>query len=263
MHHSGLVLDIQIATGVLENIRDKKDSLTKRVEEKIQPIEIEKEFQSMVKDQKTREEMSEIMEKMIDERIEQFKMAWDVEKEAEIGKIKLFIDNRFQELEESTSNNQREFENRFSEKVEQKSNEESTIKLLEEKFQQRIKEEIDLAEERQLGRHQTEMKEQVTDIRREMIEGQEKLGSELRAEFVSGFGKLKAEIEKELGKVKEESQKRMVDNIGSKAPTVQIIKDEPSEDVEDEFELKMQSEMNQMKERLKQDFSREVQVSCH
>ena len=55
----------------------------------------------------------------------------------------------------------------------------------------------------------------------------------------------------------------MVDNIGSKAPTVQIIKDEPSEDVEDEFELKMQSEMNQMKERLKQDFSREVQVSCH
>ena len=140
MHHSGLVLDIQIATGVLENIRDKKESLTKRVEEKIQPIEIEKEFQSMVKDQKTREEMSEIMEKMIDERIEQFKIAWDVEKEAEIGKIKLFIDNRFQELEESTSNNQREFENRFSEKVEQKSNEESTIKLLEEKFHQRIKE---------------------------------------------------------------------------------------------------------------------------
>lgn len=217
----------------------------------------------MVKDQKAKEDLDEIVDKMIDERIEKFKILWNDEKEAEVEKLKELIDNRLQELEESNTKNRGKFEKEFLEKVTQQSNEdrESKIRQLEDKLQDRIKKEIELSEGRGKEKSETEMEKHLTCIRKEIKEAQEKLGSELRNEFDSGFGKLKAEIEKELGRVKEESQKRN-DNIEPESPRVQkgIAMGDPSEHAEEEFEIKMQSEMKQMKEKLKQDFSREVQA---
>ena len=43
----------------------------------------------MVKDQKTRENLDEIVDKIIGERIDQFKKSWNVEKEAEVAKLKV------------------------------------------------------------------------------------------------------------------------------------------------------------------------------
>ena len=218
----------------------------------------------MVKDQKTRENLDEIVDKIIGERIDQFKKSWNVEKEAEVAKLKVLIENRLQELEESNSSNRSIFEKKLFEKVSQQSSEDrgSSISQLEEKLQQTIKKEIELSEEREKGKHKTEMEKHFADLRKEMKDGQEKLGSELRTEFDSGFGKLKAEIEKELERVKEESQKR-IENIETEAPKVQTVAaigDPSSDQAEEEFGVKMQSEMNQMKEKLKQDFSREVQA---
>ena len=217
----------------------------------------------MVKDQKAKEDLDEIVDKMIGERIEKFKIQWNCEKEAEVEKLKELIDNRLQELEESNIKNRTKFEKEFFEKVTQQSNEdrESKIRQLEDKLQDRIKKEIELSEGRGKEKYETEMEKHLACIRKEIKETQEKLGSELRNEFDSGFGKLKAEIEKELERVKEESQKRNVD-VEPESPRVQkgIALSDPSEHAEEEFEIKMQSEMNQMKEKLKQDFSREVQA---
>ena len=218
----------------------------------------------MVKDQRTREDLDEIVDKMIEERIDQFKNTWNIEKEAEVEKLKVLIENRIQELEESNSRNSGIFEKKLFEKVSQQSREdrESSIKQLEERLQQTIKKEIELSEDREEGKYKTEMEKHCADIRKEMKDGQEKLGSDLRNEFDSGFGKLKAEIEKELERVKEESQKR-IDNIEPETPRVQTVmgKGNPSSDqAEEEFGVMMQSEMNQMKEKIKEDFSREVQA---
>ena len=62
--------------------------------------------------------------------------------------------------------------------------------------------------------------------------------------------------------MKEESQKRHDNDIVEpESPRVQRAGIcYPPEYAEEEFEIKMQSEMNQMKEKLKQDFSLEVQA---
>ena len=216
----------------------------------------------MVKDQKTREDLDEIVDKMIDERIDKFKITWNEEKDAEVEKLKVLIENRLQELEESNAKNQSVFEKKLFDKVTQQSIEdrETTIRQLEDKFQQRIKKEMELSLERGQEKYETEMEKHLTNIRKEIKEAQEILGSELRNEINSGVGKLKAEIETELGRVKEESQKRQDNNI-VESPRVQRAGiSDPPEHAEEEFEIKMQSEMNQMKEKLKQDFSLEVQA---
>ena len=218
----------------------------------------------MVKDQKTREDLDEIVDKMIDERIDKFKITWNEEKDAEVEKLKVLIENRLQELEESNAKNQSVFERKLFDKVTQQSIEdrETTIRQLEDKFQQRIKKEMELSLERGQEKYETEMEKHLTNIRKEIKEAQEILGSELRNEINSGVGKLKAEIETELGRVKEESQKRQDNNIVEpESPRVQRAGiSDPPEHAEEEFEIKMQSEMNQMKEKLKQDFSLEVQA---
>ena len=178
----------------------------------------------MVKDQKAREDLDEIVHKMVDERIDKFKIVWNDEKEAEVEKFKDLIDNRLQELEESNAKTRSKFEQEFFEKVTQQSNEDREFKIrqLEDKLQERIKKEIELSEGRGKEQSETEMEKHLTSFRKEIKESQEKLGSELRNEFDSGFGKLKAEIEKELERVKEESQKRN-DHVEPESPRVESL----------------------------------------
>ena len=109
-------------------------------------------------------------------------------------------------------------------------------------------------------KHQERTSDSNTDLegfKAKVIEDQDRLRQDLKSEFSAGISQLQAEIKLEiekLGAVSSESRKQ--------AERVVQVQDSTYEQsrgmVEDVFDMKMQSEMNQMKTRLREDFSREV-----
>ena len=239
--------------------------MTKKEVNNVEPIGIEQEFRKLANVQKDKEDLDEMVEAMIEDKIRLFKQAWREEKDSEIGKLKKFMDEKFEEMENSFEKSQNKIEARISENVDQKRGEdrEAVLQKVEEQCQEIIRREVDLMEERQTGKRKSENEKYFMELRAELREEQQKLGIDLKSEFETGIGKLKSDIECELEKFKANISDRKDVVIKEESPKRSI--EVPREDnvidsVEDQFETKMQSEMNQMKERLKQDFSREVQA---
>ena len=255
-------IGIQFATNALEDLKEKKSKIVK--EENVKPMEFEQEFKKLVKDQKplidNSPDLSEAVEKMLEERIESFRISWRKEKEVELEKFKNAIDKRFDELEESVSNQGNKIE-KVSETIDtgaQDLDREKLLKELENRCHETITQELLSVKEQQTKLRKTEIEGYIEQFRTQMKEEQMKLGIDLRHEITSGIGTLKSEIETELVKMKEKRSRDYIETRNLKENnTMNDIQEHP---VEDQFELKMQSEMNQMKEKLKLDFSKEVQA---
>ena len=71
----------------------------------VEPIGIEQEFRKLVNVQKDKEDLDEMVEAMIEDKIKLFKQAWREEKDNEIGKLKKFMDDKFEEMENSFEKN--------------------------------------------------------------------------------------------------------------------------------------------------------------
>ena len=255
-------IGIQFATNALEDLKEKKSKIVK--EENVKPMEFEQEFKKLVKDQKplidNSPDLSEAVEKMLEERIESFRISWRKEKEVELEKFKNAIDKRFDELEESVSNQGNKIE-KVSETIDtgaQDFDREKLLKELENRCHETIIQELLSVKEQQEKLRKTEIEGYIEQFRTQMKEEQMKLGIDLRHEITSGIGTLKSEIETELVKMREKGGRDYIEPRNLKENnTMNDIQEHP---VEDQFELKMQSEMNQMKEKLKLDFSKEVQA---
>ena len=264
-YHYIKCLGIQFATSTLEDLKEQISKIGQE-EETVKPMEFEQEFRKLVKDQNTliddSHDVSEAVEKMLEDRIESFRVAWRKEKEVEIEKFKNAIDKRFDMLEKSVSNHDSRIE-KVSETINSGTgasdlDRDKILKELEERCHETISQRLVLIQEQQTNSRKAEIEGYIEDFRAQMKEEQIKLGIDLRQEISCGIGKLKSEIETEISKMKEKSNHEQVEVMNVKENIVtNEIKENP---VEDQFEMKMQSEMNQMKEKLKLDFSKEVQA---
>ena len=128
--------------------------MTKKEVNNVEPIGIEQEFRKLANVQKDKEDLDEMVEAMIEDKIRLFKQAWREEKDSEIGKLKKFMDEKFEEMENSFEKNQKKIEARISENVDQKRGEdrEAVLQKVEEQCQEIIRREVDLMEERQTGK---------------------------------------------------------------------------------------------------------------
>ena len=128
--------------------------MTKKEVNNVEPIGIEQEFRKLANVQKDKEDLDEMVEAMIEDKIRLFKQAWREEKDSEIGKLKKFMDDKFEEMENSFEKNQNKIEARISENVDQKRGEdrEAVLQKVEEQCQEIIRREVNLMEERQTGK---------------------------------------------------------------------------------------------------------------
>ena len=222
---------------------------------------LKQEFYQSVDTQRKEEVSDSLLDTMIEERLRVFKEAWKKEKESEISKLKQLIDGKFEDIEDSVEKKQETFEEKFSQKIEEshKSNEASNqrIDLLESRLSDVLNKEL---KELQLKHEERKSDPDTTYLagfKEKVMEDQDKLRQDLRSEFNAGISQLQAEIKGEiekLGSVSSEEQKQP-----ERVVTVQDSSYEQSRGlVEDVFDMKIQSEMNQMKSRLREDFSREV-----
>ena len=245
-----------MATDALTIMKEKKESLRASSDKP----SLKQEFYQSVDNQRKEEVSDAMLDTMIDERLRVFKEAWKKEKESEISKLKQLIDGKFEEMEDSVEKKQETFEEKVSQKIEEshKSNEASNqrIDLLESRLSDVLNKEL---KELQL-RHNERKSDSDTDLagfKEKVIEDQDKLRQDLKSEFKAGISQLQAEIRVEIEKLgagsseERKQPERVVNSQDSSYEQSRGL-------VEDVFDMKMQSEMNQMKTRLREDFSREV-----
>ena len=247
-----------MATDALTIMKEKKESLRASSDSK---PSLKQEFYQSVDNQR-REEVSEAtLDTMIEERLRVFKEAWKREKESEISKLKQIIDGKFEDIEDSVEKKQETFEEKVSQQIEesQKSNEASSqrIDVLESRLSEVLNKEL---KELQL-KHDERKSDSDTNLaafKEKLIEDQDKLRRDLKSEFNAGISQLQAEIKGEiekLGAVPAEERKAPPERV---LPVPDSSYEQSRGLVEDVFDMKIQSEMNQMKTRLREDFSREV-----
>ena len=247
-----------MATDALTIMKEKKESL--RVNSDNQPS-LKQEFYQSVDHQRKEEVSDAMLDTMIDERLRMFKEVWKKEKESEISKLKQLIDGKFEDIEDSVEKKQETFEEKVSQQIEEshKSNEASNqrISLLESRLSDVLNKEL---KELQL-KHQERNSGSNTDLegfKEKVIEDQDRLRRDLKSEFTAGLSQLQAEIKVEiekLGSVPPE-EGNPPERLAVSVPDSSYEQSRGL--VEDVFDMKMQSEMNQMKTRLREDFSREV-----
>ena len=245
-----------MATDALTIMKEKKESLRASSDKP----SLQQEFYQSVNNQRKEEVSDEMLNTMIDERLRVFKEAWKKEKESEISKLKQLIDGKFEDIEDSVEKKQETFEVKVSQQIEEshKSNEASNqrIDLLESRMSDVLNKEL---KELQLIHNEKKSDSDINlaGFKEKVIEDQDKLRQDLKSEFNAGISQLQAEIKVEiekLGAVSSEERKQP-----ERVASNQDSSYEQSRDlVEDVFDMKMQSEMNQMKTRLREDFSREV-----
>ena len=249
-----------MATDALTIMKEKKESL-KRSNEK-QPT-IQQEFYDSVNLQKKEDDERvphERMATLIDDRLRIFKETWRKEKESEMTKLKKLIDEKFDDIEKSVTDKQEIFEDKISEKIEKSCKSEVSndrLDYLESKLTDILNKEVKLLQLNQ-NESKVQTEKHFSEFQEKLSQDQEKFRQDLRSEFTEGLSKLKLEMKDEIEKLSklsfEEDRK-----VAEGTTNIKDSKYEQSRDlVEDVFDMKMQSEMNQMKTRLREDFSREV-----
>ena len=245
---------IQVATDALTILKEKKESLKLNVKPRV-----EQEFYQSANIQKKEDEANEVLSNLVDERLRLFKETWQQENKTEITKLKQFIDSKFDDIEKSVFNRQEKFEDKLSEQIKDTRNKDDAsndkLDLLEVKLIEVLNKEIKQLEQKQ-NEGKTEAENYISEFEKKLSQNQDKLRQDLRSEFNEGFSNLQAEIRQEIERLNKVSQ---AENEAAAKHTHKDPKYEQSRDlVEDVFDMKMQSEMNEMKNRLREDFSREV-----
>lgn len=246
-----------MATDALTILKEKKESL--KLNEKPR---VEQEFYQSANVQKKEDGVraaNEALSNLVDKQLRLFKETWQQENKTEITKLKQFIDSKFDDIEKCVTNRHEKFEDKLSEKIidTQNNNDASNDKLdlLEVKLREVLNKEIKQLEQKQ-NEGKTEAENHLSELEKKLSQNQDKLRQDLRSEFNEGFSNLQSEIRQEIERLSKVSQ---AENETAAKDTHKDPKYEQSRDlVENVFDMKMQSEMNEMKNRLREDFSREV-----
>ena len=248
---------IQAVTNTIETINEKR----KLSNSCVKPFGIEEEFKKIASQQNlSKLDDSEHLGKIIDEKINEFKESWIEEKNKEIQQIKQFIDDRCDELQEQMNKNRDHYESQLPTKSSNPSDtckNEEVLRELEEKCQNIINKELKKLEERQSEKTNTFIETCITNIKQQLREEQQDRDNQIKSNVLSDVEQLKEEMRNEIEKI-----------VNSKISIRETIavqnykepKDETKEMDPDPFEAKLQTEMYQMKERLRNDFTKEVQA---
>ena len=162
---------IQFAPNLRENVKSPNESKVGEIED-LQPIKFDQEFKKLVKNHNElidNEKLSQMVDKIIDERMQSFKQAWSEQKDEELIKLKTEIDSKYVALEGTMTNNQKQFDERLA-NIENK-NLDVDLKSLEVKVEDKcrelVKNEIEVSEKKINSNRKNEMEVYMTEFRHE------------------------------------------------------------------------------------------------
>ena len=213
----------------------------------------------------------------LDKRLLEIRHAWKDERSSDIKEMENNFGKQFEETHSDLLKKQNEFEMKMLEKHEKsleafnefKSNKSSKldISILDEKFTQFKKElteqiesdlKLDVKRMKEEQKHESET--YLKKIREEVIQAQNQMADNIKEDVRKEINQLKQELEEQRCNVEKEQIKVKKDEERFSHLQEKCQKEKRQELVEDKFEMKMQLEMKQMKDRLKNDFTKEVEA---
>ena len=223
------------------------------------------------------EETLQLINKSLDTKLIDIRQAWKEERKSDMQEIQATFGQRFEELHSDLVKKQNEFENRMCKKYEESQeafNEykhdnsknidismvDEKLKIFKKELTGQIESELKDSEKRMKEEQKHNSETQLKKIREEILIEQRQMAENLKEDFRKEISLLKKDIEEQRNKTLEENKRSKSEVEKFSHLQEKCIAEKRQELVEDKFEMKMQLEMKQMKDRLKNDFSKEVEA---